>query len=238
MKYSHRLLIVGCLGGWILGSLTVLTLKGPPIQNLPVASLTKAFTDDPVVSCPTPVEQSSSSTPTLCANAVNTWDWATYRDNEFAIQFMHPSTYRVEKKEGKIVIRSAQDGIREGAVTLERLRGNPDQEIGRNMQRGGWKVRDRTSDVYIGSFFNDEKSPDALWVQYLFVRNSPEERAARRSVMVRATVLLPRGSEYLAWLQSQHIRDPDQVMSGPEEIVSTLRFLQFDELSQKRLQQR
>lgn len=238
MRNEHRLLVVGCLSGWIMGSLTSLTWHGKSAPALPLASVVEMFTKEEPAAATCAASSTSSVTATLCANTIQTWDWATYRNTDFAIELMHPSTYRVEEKDGKVIIRSAQDSLREGAITLERLRGNPESEIGKNMQRGGWKVRDRTSDVYIGSFFNDEKEPDALWVQYLFVRNSPEERASRRSVMIRATVVLPRGLEYVQDLQKQGIRDPDQVLSGPEEIAATIRFLQFDELNQKRLQKR
>ena len=101
-------------------------------------------------------------------------------------------------------------------------------EVAESMVQGGWKIADRSVYALTTPYFsNDDGSLNST---YLFIRGFPKEGTDGRYAMVRATITLSANDPDFAKAREQGIVDVESILNVPEQILSTFRFLTFDEL--------
>ncbi len=173
------------------------------------------------------VESLSPSQPLLvhCAAQVNTNTWKVFHSAPLGFEFHYPSTYVVQEETGSTVVKiTDQKSINQ--ITLEKIRGSLQSELLPDMRQAAWKIADRQLyALATPNFTNDDGS---LSSTYLFVRDFPLNENSGNYVMIRATIRTS-AKEFDAAKKEQLV-DLESVLTGPEQILSTFRFLQFDEL--------
>lgn len=174
----------------------------------------------------------NSSVPTLvrCANEVDTKDWQVYRTEQLGYQFLYPSNATVEKKGDVITIKEVPtDSLSADIITLERLSGSYERYINESMQQGSWKIANRKTYALTTPFYSDEET-GAFTSRYLFIKNFPQHGINGNYIMVKATVVLGQQSKkQFENARKQGIVDVESILTMPEQILSTFRFIEFDE---------
>jgi len=168
------------------------------------------------------------SSPLLrCAADVDSSEWLTYRNDSLAFAILYPPTFTVRETPGTVVLTST--GALPSSIVLEKIRGSLAAEMTPQMRQAGWKVLDRQAYVLTTPYFTNEED-HTLSERYLFVRDLPIPEQDDTTVMVRATLTIPQQNAEFSRAREQGILDPETILTLPEQILSTFRFLQFEEL--------
>jgi len=170
---------------------------------------------------------SSSSAPVIrSAMDVQTAGWKEYRNPLKQWEFKYPTSYVLTEENGIVTLTSDIDTRR--TVTLQRLQGSLQNAWDSAMQQAGWKIADRQTFALSTPYFMNDA--DHLTATYLFLRDYLQKPDADPSVVVKATITLPRGDTTFRSASGTGIVDVDSVMTEPEQILSTFRFVQLDEI--------
>jgi hypothetical protein len=165
--------------------------------------------------------------PIRCGAEVDTEGWKSFRDTGLAVEFRYPPTYELTVDSNTMTLAPA-DGNPDGKIVLEKFRGVPQREVTRDWQMASWKVADRKTFAMTSGYFNDDAGK--LWTTYLFIRDFPLGNGGSTFPMVRATIASPiTAQEYAAARQAGDV-DYESLLTRPEQILSTFRFLQNEEL--------
>lgn len=165
--------------------------------------------------------------PVRCGAEVDTEGWKTFRDEGLAVEFRYPPSYELAV-DGDTMTLSPSDGSPDGKIVLEKFRGVPQREVTRDWQMASWKVADRKTFAMTSGYFNDDAGK--LWSTYLFIRDFPLGNGGSSFPMVRATIASPiTAQEYAAARRAGNV-DYESLLTLPEQILSTFRFLQNEEL--------
>ncbi len=165
--------------------------------------------------------------PVRCGAEVDTEGWKSFRDEQLAVEFRYPQTYELTVNENVMTL-APTDGNPDGKIILEKFRGIPQKEVTRDWQMATWKVADRKTFAMTSGYFNDDGGK--LWTIYLFIRDFPLGGGGGSYPMVRATISSPiTAQEYAAATRAGNV-DYESLLTLPEQILSTFRFLQNEEL--------
>lgn len=97
------------------------------------------------------------------------------------------------------------------------------------MAQGSWKIADRRTYALTTPFYSDEESGQ-LMSKYLFIKNFPQHGTNGNYVMERATVSLGTSSKkQFERARKAGIVDVETILTVPEQILSTFRFIEYDE---------
>jgi hypothetical protein len=185
---------------------------------------TFAHNDLPILAS---VDNATSEAPIIrCAAQVPAVGWGTFRNNKLAFEIHYPSDYSLREETGGILLTSTGS---EGFIRLEKIRGTMGQEILPEMRQAGWKVQDRQLYALSTPYFTDDNDL-TLTETYLFVRDFPPKGDDSAHVMVRATIKIGRENADFQRARQAGVVDPESILTTPEQILSTFRFLQYDEL--------
>ena len=166
-----------------------------------------------------------------CAANVDTTGWHLYRNASYGIALKMPPGYSVTEAKNSLLIRNGT-GADSNEIALTKIRGAFLCEVDDSMQQAGWKVADRQVYALTTPYFS-EAPYTKLWLTYLFVRDFPQQGANGRYVMIKALITLPfRGSDHER-ARAAGIMDVESVLTVPEQILSTFRFLTYEELAIK-----
>ncbi len=163
------------------------------------------------------------------ATDVQAADWHRYRNTAYGFAVKYPASFAMSEERGQLVL--TQNGAAAGqatSITFQKIRGSIQSQLDPSMQQGGWKIADRQTYALTTPYFSDD--PAMLWASYLFVRDFPKPPAAGSYVMIKARIVMPRSNPELAQAKAQGMLDPESILTTPEQILSTFRFLEYDEL--------
>ncbi len=160
-----------------------------------------------------------------CATQVDATSWKMYSSAKQGFSFRYPSSYVLQEETGSSIL-NITNGISHNEITLEKIRGSLKKELLPDMRQAGWKVADRQ--VYALATPNFTNDDGSLSSTYLFIRDFPLHEDSGNYIMVRATIRTSAGEFDSA--KQAHLVDPEAILTEPEQILSTFRFLQFDEL--------
>lgn len=215
-----RFLVPGFFGGLTVGVMGVL------IVSLSGAKLRASALQEAQASSLTPPERIVH-----CATDVDTTGWNVYRNASYGISLKMPPDYSVTEEKNRLLIRNGT-GADSNEIELTKVRGGFLTEVDSSMQQAGWKVADRQVYALTTPYFS-EAPYTSLWSKYLFVRDFPQQGANGRYVMIKALITLPfRGSDHER-ARAAGIMDVESVLTVPEQILSTFRFLTYEELAIK-----
>lgn len=163
------------------------------------------------------------------AYEVNRSQWVTYTNKEYGIEIALPKTFTISEETGSLVIKDAS-GTPLPTITLTKLRETVQKAMAPfpTMLQGGWKVLDRTAYVLVTPYY----SVDATTISstYLFARDFPVQGTTSPTVIIEATIEDELKNPAYTAARLSGIEDTDAVLTPAEQIVSTLRFLSYDEI--------
>lgn len=161
-----------------------------------------------------------------CANEVKTDGWKTYRNMNYGFELRYPEGFDVRERTDSIILTEHATPVDAFSIVLYKIRGSLTDQIMPEMHQAGWKIADRQLYALTTSYYtNDDQSLSAI---YLFVRDFPLHENTGEYSMMRATITTTK-DEFLA-AKNAKLVDPESILTTPEEILSTFRFLQYDEL--------
>lgn len=166
-----------------------------------------------------------------CAQEVDSTSWQTYRSTQHSFEFLYPPDYNVRTEGKNLVLESlqpAKNDIRP-TILIEPLTSTLAAEQTPEMRLGSWKVADRQVWTFITPYFTGS-DPRSLSETYLFVRNFSPQNSRSTFRMVRATITLNADDPILMAAKNARFADPESILTEPEQILSTFRFLQNTEL--------
>lgn len=218
MTTPHKLawFAPGLIGGLLIGTLAA----GIGSDNAPAESKLGSIIGERI--------EQNQYRPVSCAADVDTEGWATFRDRGLAIEFKYPPSYSVESDEDTVTL-TPLDKNPDGTIKMEKIRSSLAKEVNRDWQMATWKIADRKTFAMTSAYFTDDN--DKLWSTYLFVRDFPLGNGGSTFPMVRATIYSPLSAEEYAKGQQAGTVDFENLLTLPEQILSTFRFLQNEELS-------
>lgn len=167
--------------------------------------------------------------PVRCGAEVESDAWLTMRDVRYGIEFQYPPAYQVSEQRGGFLV-TPTDPSDPASVSLEWVSGSPGKLATEDMSFAAWKIRDRQSYALASPLYSD--SGASLWAKYLFIRNFRPGAAPSAQNMMQATVRTTYQDP--AILAARDAGDISMdVLTVPEQILSTFRFLQNEEFPQK-----
>lgn len=196
-------------------ALVVLSL--PHRHQVPLfGSLVALTTDDRLVRCPSDIDVSS---------------WQTFRSAALGFEVRFPATFVAQETASGMTLleKNTATGSVRTSIVFERFRSSLEKEVTSEMRQGSWKVADRQTYALTTSYFTSDDLR-SLSESYLFIRDFPLKPREPSYSMTRATITMDKDNPLLAAIKKATIVDPEQLLSEPEQILSTFRFLQYDEL--------
>lgn|GEM_PF-2011067 len=166
-----------------------------------------------------------------CPADISTTNWQLYRNDDLGYELRYPAEYALQEDLRREVVTLTKTGaLADGTnIVLEKIRNSLSREMLPQMQNGGWKVGDRLTYTLTTPYFTDDDG--MLTSVYLFVRDFPLAGGGGTYSMVRATIRGGLDSEtFKAARVAGGIIDPDSLLTEPEQILSTFRLLQYEEL--------
>ncbi len=166
-----------------------------------------------------------------CAQDISIADWKTYRSAEHSFELRYPKTYAIREEEGETIVEALvpeENGVR-NEIILTSLKSTLKKEQVPEMRLAGWKVIDRQTYALTTPYFTDS-GLRSLSETYLFVRDFPTLGTTGTYGMVRATVTLSAADEDLQAAKKAKVKDMESILTEPEQILATFRFLQKTEL--------
>jgi hypothetical protein len=172
------------------------------------------------------IPQPQPSSPLIrCAAEVDTARWKRYQNLKDSFEVRYPQGFQIREETGAIILASTTSTDLT-SITFEKIKGSLREQLLPDMHQAGWKILDRQVYALITSYFtNDDQSLSAT---YLFVRDFPQHELTDQYSMIKATITT--GKETFNAAKNAKMVDPESLLSPPEQILSTFRFLQFDEL--------
>jgi hypothetical protein len=160
-----------------------------------------------------------------CAVEVDAAAWKKYQNLEQGFEIRYPTGFDIHKGTDDIVLAST-DKAAPASISFQKIRGSLQSQILPEMHQAGWKIADRQVYALTTSYFtNDDQSLSAI---YLFVRDFPLHEQTDEYSMIKATITTEKGAFDAA--KNAKMVDPESLLTPPEQILSTFRFLQFNEL--------
>ena len=165
-----------------------------------------------------------------CADEVQTAGWQTFRSEHLGINFLYPVNFAVTENSDSVDIKDlTATGSAVDHILLERLSGNFESHVDDSMQQGSWKIADRRTYALTTPFYSDEQTGQ-LTSKYLFIKNFPQHALNGTYIMFRATVQLgPNSQNQFDTARKAGVVDLESSLTTPEQILSTFRFIDFDE---------
>lgn len=169
-----------------------------------------------------------------CAAELDTAGWLLFKNTDLGYQFRYPASFQAEETtEDKVVLRPLappEIGV-PTAIGFEKLRGNLNEFMEPSMLQAGWKIADRQTYALSTPYFSDPDHDGRLWSTYLFVRDFPlQSKTGSTYVMVRATLQMDEKSPDFDAARNAGIVDLENMLTLPEQVLSTFRFLTYEEL--------
>ncbi|MFA6522769.1 MAG: hypothetical protein WCS85_00125 [Candidatus Peribacteraceae bacterium] len=169
---------------------------------------------------------SLTSTPITLINCpadVNQDGWKTERNAVFTFEIRHPLSYELRKETGSLVLSNGTERI-----VFEKFHSTVAREVNVEMRQAGWKIADRNVYALTTSYFTNEDG--TLSEEYLFIRDFPAIGTNDQTAMIRATITMSAKNPELLAAKAAGMTDVEQILTEPEQILSTFRFLQYGEL--------
>lgn len=163
-----------------------------------------------------------------CGNEVDTTGWKTYQNLKYGFEVRYPSNFGIQETDDHVELASANQNDGQDPITIvfEMIKGPLAKQLMPEMHQAGWKIADRQVYAMNTSYYtNDDQSLSTI---YLFVRDFPLHEDTGNYTMIRATITTGQ-SEFLAAKKAK-VLDFESIMTTPEQVLSTFRFLQYDEL--------
>jgi|CXWL01.1.fsa_nt_gi hypothetical protein len=184
----------------------------------------------PVLFQEAPIDHKQISPLVRCANQVATHQWKTFRSEHLGIIFQYPTDYAVTEKSESVEIHTINEtGSTSDEIILQRVSGSFKRYVDDSMQQGGWKIKSRRVYALTTSFYSDQKTGQLL-SKYLFIKNFPQHGTDGSYIMMQATLFLGSESRKLfERARNEGIVDAESLLTMPEQILSTFRFIEFDE---------
>ncbi len=167
--------------------------------------------------------------PIRCGIEVDTEDWTTLRDQVLGIEMSYPPSYVLEKTATSVTLKRA-DGSPQGVIRMQKVRGSISREIDRDWQLANWKMADRRTFALTTPYYTDEAGN--IWMRYLLVREFPFS-SEDTFTLFRVTIESPLSTEDYAKAQQAGLIDYETILTLPEQILSTFRFLRNEEYLDK-----
>ncbi len=154
----------------------------------------------------------------------------TFRSDHLGIIFLHPTDYSVTENSESVNIKDASaSGSLADHILLERVSGSFQRYVDDSMQQGSWKIANRRTYALITPFYSDEQTGQ-LTSKYLFIKNFPQHGTNGTYIMFKASVFLGQNSKTkFEEARAAGIVDVESVLTMPEQILSTFRFIEYDE---------
>ncbi len=169
--------------------------------------------------------------PIRCGVEVDAEGWTVLRDTGLAIEMKYPPTYVMEKNAYSVTLRPA-DGSDRGIIRMEKTRSTLKKEIDPDWQLASWKMADRRTFALTTPFYTGENG--RIWMKYLLVREFPFSNEDTLT-MFRVTIDSPLSEEDYAKAKQAGLVDYETILTLPEQILSTFRFLGNGELPEEKL---
>jgi hypothetical protein len=165
-----------------------------------------------------------------CAAEVPSLGWKRLRSDRLGFEVRFPDTFKATETGDTLSIVSTDKNPEQSSIVLEKMKGYLRDAILPEMRQGSWKIADRQVYALVTPAFTDEDHLDRLSEHYLFVRDFPLKGDNGEYSMVKATVTFPRDNADFLSARAIGIIDHEAILTEPEQILSTFRFLQYDEL--------
>ncbi len=164
-----------------------------------------------------------------CADEVSTAGWQTYRNINQGIAFQYPADFSLSGSGDTIMMTDGSGDT----IQMTKLRDTLKKQTNDTMSQASWKIADRR--VYALTSPYTTNTDGTLTSTYLFVRDFPFDGPDGRYAMFKAVVTLRDANMETAVARAHKIMDPETVLNLPEQILSTFRFLEFDEMNIKNM---
>ncbi|HVW67050.1 MAG TPA: hypothetical protein VHA78_04975 [Candidatus Peribacteraceae bacterium] len=159
-----------------------------------------------------------------CADEVSTNGWQTFRSVPLAYTFQYPPDFSLTDNANVLTLDDGSGNT----ITLVKLRQSLSIAVDSSMKQASWKVADRNTYALTTPYVTNDDG--TLSTTYLFIRNFPQYGTSGNYDMVRATVTLHDAGEESSVAHEAGIMDPETVLNPSEQVLSTFRFLQNDEI--------
>jgi hypothetical protein len=168
---------------------------------------------------------------TRCPTEISTLGWQTFRSSQLGYSLRYSSDWTLKREGDTITLEATTpeaDGVRE-TIVLEKLRTSLSSVTSPDMRQASWKIADRQVYALTTPYFTSDDRR-TLSEEYVFIRDFPARQTDGTFTVVRATITMSPKNDSLLAAKSAKVLDPETILIRPEEILSTFRFLQFDEL--------
>jgi hypothetical protein len=169
----------------------------------------------------------ASTQPMRCADEVQTTGWKTFHSVKLDYAFQYPSSFSINETGTGVMLTDGSGAL----VTLVKVQEGLSGAIDSSMEQAGWKVANRR--VYALTSPYTTNDDGSVTTTYLFIRNFPQHGEGGTYDMVQATITFANASDASKIAHANGITDPDTVLNVPEQILSTFRFLENEELNPK-----
>ncbi len=169
------------------------------------------------------VMPNSETSVVRCASDVKTAQWKLFRTKNLGFQLSYPPPFFVEEDVGSVTLNDGTNAT----IVLTKIRSDLKSQLDPSMQQGAWKIADRKLYALTTPYFtNDDGS---LHSTYVFIRDFPQAGVDGRYAMVKAKITMNAGNPDFLKARTAGIVDVESILTVPEQILSTFRFLAFDE---------
>ncbi len=163
---------------------------------------------------------------TQCAAQVDTTEWETFRSERLGWELQYPPDYTLREEGNSIILEATEQPL--AAIVIEKTHSTLRNMLDPSMEQAGWKIADRNTYALATPYFSE--SPEWLTATYLFIRDFPLRGETATYSMANATIALPRSAPEFQNAREQGITNLSNIMTEPEKILSTFRFLRYEEL--------
>lgn len=175
-----------------------------------------------------PASQQSFDSPVVrCADEVDTTGWKTFGNIPLAFTFQYPAFMTVVRTSTGVMI---SDGSGD-TVTLTKSLQSLNDVLDPSMQQGSWKIADRNTYALTTPYLTNDDG--TISSTYLFIRNFPQHGINGDYDMVHALLTLRSPGVEADVAHAAGVTDPETVLNPLEQVLSTFRFLQNDEINPK-----
>jgi len=164
----------------------------------------------------------------FCANQVRTEAWKTYSSHTYGFTLRYPSDFEIAEESDQILVRPVHaTGSSIPYITFTKLRATLKSQLNESMQQAGWKVADRQMYALSSPYIN--LTPVEVQSTYLFVRDFALTSNPNEAHTIIRAAIHDRIDNPDFRNQKMTI-DGEGVLTVPEQILSTFRFLSFEEI--------
>lgn len=163
-----------------------------------------------------------------CATEVNTSGWVRYRNTTLSFELRHPDSYTMVEDDGTLVLTPNDTSSGLQSITFTPLRDTLQRQWTDGMELASWKIADRQTFAFTTPSLVDDHN--MFHWSYLFIRGFPTQGEGAYYHMLRADVSEPKSGAFRL-AQRAGIADLQATLTPSEEILSTFRFLHYEELN-------